>query len=166
MTTRAEHLAWCKQRALEYADAGDVASTLASMRQDMELHPQTAGSYAHMLGMQLAMAGHLAAETSRAEQAERQRDYWLRMYEEVAVERDEAVRAAAETEERADDAEAERDALAGQVRRVRALLDAQSVDDRSMPGSLMRDLDHASHLGRTVTLGQVRAALDGAGEDD
>lgn len=31
MESRAEHLAWCKQRALEYADRGDIAGALASM---------------------------------------------------------------------------------------------------------------------------------------
>ena len=34
--TRAEHLAWCKERALQYANAGDVAGAIASMGQDLE----------------------------------------------------------------------------------------------------------------------------------
>lgn len=56
---RQEHLAWCKERAFEYADRGDMAGTLASMQSDMGKHPETAGSDAHMLGMMLAMSGHL-----------------------------------------------------------------------------------------------------------
>lgn len=31
MTTREEHLAWCKQRALEILDQGDLAGACASM---------------------------------------------------------------------------------------------------------------------------------------
>ena len=33
--TRAEHLAWCKQRALELVDAGDPAGAVASMISDL-----------------------------------------------------------------------------------------------------------------------------------
>lgn len=39
---RAEHLAWCKQRALEYLDAGDLSNAVASMGSDLNKHPQTA----------------------------------------------------------------------------------------------------------------------------
>jgi hypothetical protein len=38
---RAEHLQWCKDRALEYADAGDTASAMASMMSDLGKHPDT-----------------------------------------------------------------------------------------------------------------------------
>jgi hypothetical protein len=41
--TRAEHLAWCKQRALEYLDAGDLVNAMASMGSDMSKHPGTRG---------------------------------------------------------------------------------------------------------------------------
>jgi hypothetical protein len=41
MMERAEHLAWCKQRALEYLDAGDVENAVASMGSDMGKHPET-----------------------------------------------------------------------------------------------------------------------------
>jgi hypothetical protein len=44
MTTRAEHLAWCKERALEYADRGDTANAVASLTQDLGIHPDTAQS--------------------------------------------------------------------------------------------------------------------------
>jgi hypothetical protein len=39
--TRAEHIAWCEQRALEYLDQDDAASAIASMISDMNKHPET-----------------------------------------------------------------------------------------------------------------------------
>jgi hypothetical protein len=36
MRTREEHLKWCKERALEYVDAGELADAVAS-----EKHPET-----------------------------------------------------------------------------------------------------------------------------
>lgn len=41
---RAEHLAWAKQRALEYADQGDTGNAIASLMQDLAGHPETAQS--------------------------------------------------------------------------------------------------------------------------
>jgi hypothetical protein len=37
---RDEHLKWCKQRAREYLDAGDLANAVASMASDMRKHPE------------------------------------------------------------------------------------------------------------------------------
>lgn len=34
-TTRAEHLAWCKQRALDILDSGDADAAVASMLSDL-----------------------------------------------------------------------------------------------------------------------------------
>ncbi len=64
---RAEHLAWCKERALEYADKGDVGSAMSSLMQDLALHPETAASAEIIpaLMMPLAMAGHLPPGTCR-----------------------------------------------------------------------------------------------------
>jgi hypothetical protein len=45
--TRAEHLAWCKQRALEYVERGDrgsLAHAISSMLSDLGKHPETAKS--------------------------------------------------------------------------------------------------------------------------
>lgn len=56
---RAEHLQWCKDRALEYADAGDAAQAMASMMSDLGKHPDTessAGIVAELM-MPLAMMG-------------------------------------------------------------------------------------------------------------
>lgn len=38
--TRAEHLAWCKQRALEYVEAGDVPNAVSSMLSDLRKHSE------------------------------------------------------------------------------------------------------------------------------
>lgn len=39
--TRDEHLAWCKQRAREYLDAGDIRNGVTSMLSDLTKHPET-----------------------------------------------------------------------------------------------------------------------------
>ena len=57
METRDEHLAWCKQRALAYADAGNISDAVASMGSDLEKHPETAGHAGTKLGIGLLIAG-------------------------------------------------------------------------------------------------------------
>jgi hypothetical protein len=37
--TRAEHVAYCKSRALEYVDAGQLTDALASILSDLRKHP-------------------------------------------------------------------------------------------------------------------------------
>ena len=51
--TRSEHLNWCKQRALEYVDAGDLDQAVASMASDLTKHPETSNTppMLTMLGM-------------------------------------------------------------------------------------------------------------------
>lgn len=39
--TRAEHLKWCKKRALEYLDRGDIKNAVTSMMSDLTKHPET-----------------------------------------------------------------------------------------------------------------------------
>jgi len=41
--TREEHLAWCKQRALEYVDMGDLTEAWMSFTSDMNKHSETRG---------------------------------------------------------------------------------------------------------------------------
>ncbi len=41
MTTRKEHLDWCKQRALEYVEQGDLKGAIASMVSDLGKHEKT-----------------------------------------------------------------------------------------------------------------------------
>lgn len=59
MMTRAEHLAWCKQRALAYCDAGDVNQAFASMASDLDKHAETARHSGCKLGMMMLMGGQL-----------------------------------------------------------------------------------------------------------
>ena len=59
--TRAEHLTWCKKRAIEYVDNGDVQNAFASMASDLNKHPETEGHAAIQLGMMMLMAGQLSS---------------------------------------------------------------------------------------------------------
>jgi hypothetical protein len=65
--TRAEHLAWAKGRALEYADAGDTANAFASLASDLNKHPETTGHAAVELGGMLLFAGHLSTPAKMRE---------------------------------------------------------------------------------------------------
>ena len=62
--TRDEHLAWCKRRALEYVDAGDLTNAVASMGSDLKKHPDTDNptlSGLVRIGMMYVMDGDKAA---------------------------------------------------------------------------------------------------------
>ena len=57
-TTRAEHLQWCKDRANEYLDKGDINNGVTSMLSDLGKHPETqlkGGDPLSMLGMMAIM---------------------------------------------------------------------------------------------------------------
>lgn len=59
MMDRAEHLAWCKQRALEYLNRGELRNAVTSMMSDMNKHPETAsapGGILDRLGLMAAMS--------------------------------------------------------------------------------------------------------------
>jgi hypothetical protein len=56
---RSEHLNWCKKRALEYVDNGDLHQAYASMASDLANHPETEGHAGIQLGMGLLMIGSL-----------------------------------------------------------------------------------------------------------
>jgi hypothetical protein len=60
MTTRAEHLARAKQRALEYVDAGDLPAALASIGSDLDKHPETRDHPGTTLGLMLMINGSLS----------------------------------------------------------------------------------------------------------
>lgn len=60
--TRAEHLRWAKNRALEYCATGDLQGAFASIASDLGKHPETAGHAALTLGMMLLMGGQLNSE--------------------------------------------------------------------------------------------------------
>lgn len=60
--TRAEHLKWCKDRANEYLNKGDVQNAVASMMSDLNKHPETAASTSSilsMMGIQAAASGNV-----------------------------------------------------------------------------------------------------------
>ena len=59
MKTRAEHLQWCKDRALAYVEANDLTNAFASMGSDLGKHPETTEHPGMMLGMSLMMTGAL-----------------------------------------------------------------------------------------------------------
>jgi hypothetical protein len=60
MTTRAEHLAWAKERALEYVDAGDINQAFTSLASDLSKHPDTQGHAAIELGFMEIFAGTIS----------------------------------------------------------------------------------------------------------
>jgi hypothetical protein len=57
--TRAEHMAWAKERALKYADRGETGLAMSALIQDLGMHPETEGSVSVVieLMMPLAMMG-------------------------------------------------------------------------------------------------------------
>lgn len=55
---RAEHLAWCKERALEYVDRGDLVNASSSFISDMAKHPETK---AYMDNLSLLFSAEITA---------------------------------------------------------------------------------------------------------
>ena len=68
--TRAEHLTWCKERALEYVDAGDLQNAFASMVSDLGKHSETVGHAGIELGFMLMMSGFLTTPQQMREHIE------------------------------------------------------------------------------------------------
>ena len=57
--SRKSHMDWCKARALEYVERGDLENAMQSMLSDLQKHESTAGHPAAMLMMQLYLIGDL-----------------------------------------------------------------------------------------------------------
>lgn len=57
--TRAAHLQWAKDRALEYVEAGDLTNACASILSDIGKHPQIDPSTIQTLWAMEAMTGGL-----------------------------------------------------------------------------------------------------------
>lgn len=57
---RKEHLQWCKDRALEYVEVGDVKNAWASMASDLQKHDETKEHPAINLGMMMMIGGQLS----------------------------------------------------------------------------------------------------------
>ena len=58
LRTREEHLTWCKQRALEYLNRGQLVDAVTSMMSDLDKHEETKqkpGSALSMLGVFTAL---------------------------------------------------------------------------------------------------------------
>lgn len=58
-SNREEHLEFCKKRALEYVEAGDLKNAFSSFLSDMKNHAETCDHVALNLGMMLMMSGNL-----------------------------------------------------------------------------------------------------------
>lgn len=59
VTTRADHLRSCKQRALEFVARGDVTGAFECLATDFQRHPETSSHDALEFGMKLMMSGFL-----------------------------------------------------------------------------------------------------------
>lgn len=46
---RKEHVEWCKKRALEYLDRGDIKNAITSMISDMRKHPGVDKEFINMM---------------------------------------------------------------------------------------------------------------------
>lgn len=57
--TRAEHLDWCKQRALEYAERGELSDAFASLVSDLRKHDGTRRHPAIKVGAEMLWSGQL-----------------------------------------------------------------------------------------------------------
>lgn len=60
MEKRSEHLQWCKDRAMEYVNNGDMKQAFASFQSDMTKHPETSNHMAMQMGTMLLLGGHLS----------------------------------------------------------------------------------------------------------
>lgn len=56
---RPDHLNWCKQRALEYIELGDLEGSLTSMFSDLGKHPETREHPGIVLGGMMLVGGLL-----------------------------------------------------------------------------------------------------------
>ena len=63
MMTRDEHLAWAKERALEYLDAGNLIGAFTSMSSDLSKHSEL-----NAIGFKLFSLGMLYVKQGDAQQ--------------------------------------------------------------------------------------------------
>lgn len=61
VTTRQDHLDWCKKRAIAYVEAGDLNGAFMSFSSDVTKHPETENIRDTIanIGMPLLMGGFL-----------------------------------------------------------------------------------------------------------
>lgn len=60
--TRAEHMQWCKDRALEYVDINDLDQAMASMLSDLGKHDETRQHPTRELMVMMKLGGHLSTQ--------------------------------------------------------------------------------------------------------
>ena len=60
MDTRAEHLQWCKDRALAYVEVDDNQQAFNSFMSDMSKHPETKDNPFLLMGLPMLMGGLLS----------------------------------------------------------------------------------------------------------
>lgn len=63
--TRAEHLQWAKDRALEYLDRGELVDAVASFGSDLNKHDELRGHASVELLAMHALSGLLDARSAR-----------------------------------------------------------------------------------------------------
>jgi len=63
---RKEHIQWCKDRALECVERGELREAYASMSSDMQKHPDTEAHTAIGLGLSLMLGGQLSTPEKMA----------------------------------------------------------------------------------------------------
>lgn len=59
--SRADHLQWCKDRANEYIEKGDLKEAFSSFMSDMSSHEETKDHLALEMGMSLLLSGNLSS---------------------------------------------------------------------------------------------------------
>jgi hypothetical protein len=57
--SRQEHLDWCKRRALQYVEIGDLEQAFASMASDMTKHSETQNHAGLEIGALMLLGGQL-----------------------------------------------------------------------------------------------------------
>lgn len=62
---REEHLEWCKKRALEYLDKGQIQDAIAGMVGDLRAHPETKNQNDFILGLGVILATNNDVEGAR-----------------------------------------------------------------------------------------------------
>jgi len=59
---REDHIKWCKERALEYVETGELTQAFNSIVSDLQKHPETQGHSGIELGAMLFWEGFLSTE--------------------------------------------------------------------------------------------------------
>lgn len=62
MSTRQEHMDWCKERALQYANRGELRDALLSIISDLKKHRETEKHAGGLLTVILMAGGHLSTK--------------------------------------------------------------------------------------------------------